>query len=64
MRIIKWAFDTVEQTRTDTQPTNHGMSWSRVRAITQDISSIPCERRLWDIRITGESPNRRGDKRP
>jgi len=64
MRILKWAFETVEQARTDTQPTNHGMSHSRQRALTQDISDIPCERRLWDIRVTGESPSKRSSKRP
>lgn len=64
MRILKWAFETVEQARTDTQPTNHGMSHARIRDLTQDVTGIPCERRFWDIRITGERPDGRNSGRP
>ena len=62
MRIIKRADKNVEQTRRDTQATAHGMSLKRLNALTKDITGLSCDRKDWDIQISGESPNKRSKR--
>lgn len=59
MRILKWAFETAEQAKTDTQPTNHGMSRGRLNDLTRDVSMSRhrSDRTNWDIRVSGEKPD-------
>ena len=64
MRIIKKADETAEQARVRTQATAHGLSFTRLSALTEDITGIPCDRDKWDINVTGESPNKRSKDRP
>jgi len=64
MGIIKKVDEITEQARVRSQPTVHGMSFTRLTALTKDITGIRCDKDQWDITISGESPMKRDRKRP